>query len=639
MGNHVSQHCASGSDAFERKLRINGGRGRSASKSTSLLDVEGEDFCGIAKIQVLEAKLAKPMACFVTVSLGEQTSRTATSPVTKTPNWKAEQLLSLRIPGPRLASVALFESRPLWSNRQAERRGEVEINLGEVSKSWSDWKYLKDPREKDKIVGSIRISFQTETRESMERGFAQKLLSLMDYDGNGRLSFDEFKDLILAFGNKFSDDKIHSLYESADEDKDGTVCADELAKTLEGTLRQFLMNRCPVCGENLGETSSLNDVIHMSICFQENGGGTENGTAENIKMEGGFLTQQQASYGWMFKLTEWGQVSNYKLGLSDKGRAGHILVFERKSKKLIEELIDSKIVLAMRILYQSRLSRSLMEGSKGILHSISRKQGVAMDRTESAAHIPEFILFFKDQLDMSEVDGEISDFKTFNEFFVRKLKGGCRPIASPSTPGVAVCGADARATVFQTGQQAQKYWIKGKKFSLAGILGDEKLGSEFEGGSLAIFRLAPQDYHRFHVPVSGILSKVENIPGNLFTVNPIAVNSASCNVFTENKRSRIFIQSEIFGKVAFIAVGATMVGSITFTKEEGEEVEKGEELGYFSFGGSTVIVIFQKDRILFDSDLLANSVRSVETLVQMGSPLFLLFVVALNMGLCIYFNL
>ncbi|EPS73610.1 phosphatidylserine decarboxylase [Genlisea aurea] len=161
----------------------------------------------------------------------------------------------------------------------------------------------------------------------------------------------------------------------------------------------------------------------------------------------------------------------------------------------------------------------------------------------------------------------------------------------------------------------------GQKFSVKGLLGPDVSSDDFIDGSIVIFRLAPQDYHRFHVPVSGTIEEFVDIPGCLYTVNPIAVNSKYCNVFTENKRTVCMISTKEFGKVAFVAIGATMVGSITFVKKEGDHVKKGDELGYFSFGGSTVICIFEKDKIEIDGDLLGNSARSLETLVCVGMRL------------------
>ncbi|KAK7328206.1 hypothetical protein VNO77_22308 [Canavalia gladiata] len=165
------------------------------------------------------------------------------------------------------------------------------------------------------------------------------------------------------------------------------------------------------------------------------------------------------------------------------------------------------------------------------------------------------------------------------------------------------------------------YFLEGRKFSVQGLLGKEMCSSSFVDGTMVIFRLAPQDYHRFHFPVSGILEQSVDIPGCLYTVNPIAVNSKYCNVFTENKRTVSIISTVDFGKVAFVAIGATMVGSINFIKKKGDYVKKGDEFGYFSFGGSTVICIFEKNSIAIDEDLLANSRRSLETLVSVGMRL------------------
>jgi phosphatidylserine decarboxylase len=174
---------------------------------------------------------------------------------------------------------------------------------------------------------------------------------------------------------------------------------------------------------------------------------------------------------------------------------------------------------------------------------------------------------------------------------------------------------------FQSVEDSTRFWIKGKKFSIRGLLGKNVNPNAFLDGSLVIFRLAPQDYHRFHVPVSGVIEQFVDVSGSLYTVNPIAVNSKYCNVFTENKRTVAIISTAEFGKVAFVAIGATMVGSINFVRKEGEHVKKGDELGYFSFGGSTVICVFEKDAIGIDNDLLVNSGRSLETLVSVGMQL------------------
>ncbi|XP_020551599.1 phosphatidylserine decarboxylase proenzyme 2-like isoform X2 [Sesamum indicum] len=474
---------------------------------------------------------------------------------------------------------------------------------------------LLDPASSGGIVGTITVSCSIEDPMETEMSFARRILSIVDYNEDGSLSFNEFSDLIDAFGNQLAATKKEELFKAADENGDGIVSLDELAMLL--ALQQEkdpLINCCPVCGEILQVSDRLNTVVHLTLCFDE-------GTGNQV-MTGGFLTDKQASKGWMFKISEWAHFSSYEVGLRSGSSASHILVFDRRTKRLVEEIIDSKIILSMRAIYQSKVGLGLMDkGAKELLQSISEKQGRKMECTESAKNIPDFINMFKDQINLSEIKYPLEHFKTFNEFFIRELKPGARPITSIECDDVAVCAADSRLTAFETASDAMRFWIKGKKFSIQGLLGSEVSSSAFTDGSLVIFRLAPQDYHRFHVPVSGTIEKFVDIPGCLYTVNPIAVNSKYCNVFTENKRVVSLISTKEFGKVAFVAIGATMVGSITFSKKEGDYVKKGDEFGYFSFGGSTVICVFEKDTIKIDEDLLENSSRSLETLVSVGMKL------------------
>jgi hypothetical protein len=99
----------------------------------------------------------------------------------------------------------------------------------------------------------------------------------------------------------------------------------------------------------------------------------------------------------------------------------------------------------------------------------------------------------------------------------------------------------------------------------------------------------PQDYHRFHSPVDGIVDTILPIDGALFTVNPLAINE-EFDVFTENKRVVMTLKTDAFGKVAFVIIGATMVGSIGLSVRPGDAIARGDEVGYFAFGGSTCIV-------------------------------------------------
>ncbi|XVF01614.1 hypothetical protein REPUB_Repub04eG0103800 [Reevesia pubescens] len=588
---------------------------KSASSSHQKLH-DAEDFAGIALLTLINAEMKfkdKWLAC---VTFGEQTFRTKISDETDKPNWNCERKLLLERNEPRVARISVFETNRLSKNNLI---GYCEINLLDYLARDSDSDFetfdLLDPVSSDVVVGRIYLSCNVEDPIETEKNFARRILSIVDYNEDGKLSFSEFSDLINAFGNNVAASKKEELFKAADKNEDGVVSMDELAALLAVQHeKEPIMNCCPVCGEIVEVSDKLNTVIHLTLCFDE-------GTGNQV-MTGGFLTEKQASYGWMFKLSEWAHFSSYDVGLNSGSSASHILVYDRKSKRLVEELIDAKIVLSMRAIYQSKIGLGLMDkGAKEILQSISERQGRQMSSVESAKDMLNFVKFFKDQINMSEVKYPLEHFKTFNEFFVRELKPGARPIAFMERDDVAVCAADSRLIAFKSLQDSLRFWIKGRKFSIQGLLGKEICSNAFVDGTLVIFRLAPQDYHRFHFPVSGTIEQFVNIPGCLYTVNPIAVNSKYCNVFTENKRVVSVISTAEFGKVAFVAIGATMVGSITFMKKEGDIVKKGDEFGYFSFGGSTVICVFEKDAIEIDDDLLVNSERSLETLVSVGMTL------------------
>uniref|UniRef100_A0A1D1YH95 Phosphatidylserine decarboxylase proenzyme 2 n=1 Tax=Anthurium amnicola TaxID=1678845 RepID=A0A1D1YH95_9ARAE len=613
---HSDDHEAAEPSRRSRILRRFRFRHRSSNSNPLLKNLTVDDFAGIARIELISAEMKFKDKWFACLSLGERTYRTPTSDHMDKPVWKSEQKVVLERNGPRVARISVFETNRLCRNNLV---GYCEIDLLEVlshdSESNLEELTLLHPSSPSDAVGTIQLSCVVEDPIETQQSFARRVLAIVDCNGDETLSFSEFSDLINAFGNKVAADKKEELFKEADKNGDGVVSVDELAILLAAQHeKESLLNSCPVCGENLGKFDNLNDMVHLTLCFDE-------GTGNQV-MTGGFLTDKQASYGWMFKLSEWVHFSSYDVGLHSGSSASHILVFDRRTKRLVEELIDGKIILSMRAIYQSKVGLTLIDkGAKDLLQSISEKQGRKMNSPESAKDIPKFIEFFKDQINMDEVKYPIEYFKTFNEFFVRELKVGARPVAYKERDDIAICAADSRLVAFKSVDDSLRFWIKGRKFSIQGLLGGETYSNTFSQGSLVIFRLAPQDYHRFHSPVSGVVEKFVDVPGSLYTVNPIAVNSNYCNVFTENKRVVSIISTKDFGKVAFVAIGATMVGSITLAKKEGDFIQKGDEFGYFSFGGSTVICVFEKDAIEIDDDLLSNSERSLETLVCVGMKL------------------
>jgi phosphatidylserine decarboxylase len=249
--------------------------------------------------------------------------------------------------------------------------------------------------------------------------------------------------------------------------------------------------------------------------------------------------------------------------------------------------------------------------------------GWQMNKRVSSFKILPFIVAYN--LDVEEFAKSAFAFKTFNEFFCRALKPAARPVAPDAR--VAVLPADGRHLVFPDVDNADGFYVKGAKFTLADLFGEAQLppgqqvlAPRFAGGAMIISRLAPVDYHRFHFPVGGKTSEPQFINGWLYSVHPIALR---CNLryLVENRRMVTLVESPQFGTVAMVEIGATAVGRIRQTFIPGRVIAKGEEKGLFAFGGSCVITLFARDRIRFDADLVEQSAQHRETYAKMGERL------------------
>lgn len=214
-------------------------------------------------------------------------------------------------------------------------------------------------------------------------------------------------------------------------------------------------------------------------------------------------------------------------------------------------------------------------------------------------------------VDSSEFLNSVDEFSTFNDFFIRKLKPTARPIA----PGVdvAIIPADARYLFYQDINLADGFVVKGQKFSLEDLLQNRKLAKEFEGGTLVLARLCPSDYHRFHFPCACIPGETRMINGLLWSVNPWALRR-NVKIFTQNRRTLSLLETGRFGKIAYLEVGATNVGAIHETYTPFQSVPKGAEKGYFSFGGSALVLLFEKGKIILDADLTAHPHKEIRCL-------------------------
>ncbi len=246
----------------------------------------------------------------------------------------------------------------------------------------------------------------------------------------------------------------------------------------------------------------------------------------------------------------------------------------------------------------------------------SRLYGWMQKTAWSRCKIHPFIENF--HIDSSEFLEPVESFRSFNDFFIRKLKAETRPLTSGND--VAILPADGRYLVFPNIQHADGFFVKGRKFSLEQLLRNSALAHKYAQGSMVLGRLCPVDYHRFHFPCNGVPDAAIDIKGPLFSVNPMALKR-NISILSENKRMITSLSTKNFGTILYIEVGATYVGAIHQTFVPGEFYAKGDEKGYFSFGGSSLILLFEPFRIQFDQDLLDAAHRKIEMRGLLGQSL------------------
>jgi len=244
----------------------------------------------------------------------------------------------------------------------------------------------------------------------------------------------------------------------------------------------------------------------------------------------------------------------------------------------------------------------------------SKWYGRRMSTPESAARVAPFIE--KYGLDPGDFADSPDSYRSFNEFFYRKLKPEARPINAD--PGSVVFPADGRHLGFEQASEIRGVFVKGQKFDLPALLGDAKLAQHYAHGSLVLSRLCPVDYHRFHFTTEGVPGPTRLIDGPLFSVNPIALRQNLGYLWT-NKRTITELETETLGKVLLMEIGATCVGTIAQTFSPGNAVVKGGEKGYFAFGGSSTITLFEPGAIHLADDLLSHSANQTELYARIGS--------------------
>ncbi|MBO4733452.1 MAG: phosphatidylserine decarboxylase [Clostridia bacterium] len=259
----------------------------------------------------------------------------------------------------------------------------------------------------------------------------------------------------------------------------------------------------------------------------------------------------------------------------------------------------------LRFLYKNPFGRVILR----LLRAkwISKLAGAFLNTRFSKFLIKSFVE--NNGIDLSEY--ECDNFNCFNDCFCRKIKPGMRPFDEDEDALAAPCDGLLSAYKIESGAV---YPVKQSEYTVESLLRNRALADEFYGGYMYVFRLCVNHYHRYHYPVNGKKGANIRIGGTLHTVRPIALESRA--VFCENSREYTVIDSESFGRIVQMEVGAMLVGKIRNLHGE-KAVAKGEEKGMFLYGGSTVILLtgnFAKPI----EEFLTNTKEGLETPVKAG---------------------
>jgi len=240
--------------------------------------------------------------------------------------------------------------------------------------------------------------------------------------------------------------------------------------------------------------------------------------------------------------------------------------------------------------------------------TLSKFMGFVMDRKVSALTVKRFVR--KNKIDMTEY--KKTKYASFNDFFTRELKEGARPASKNERDLTAPC--DGKLIAFRISENSM-FKIKGSMYDVEGLLQDKALAKQFNNGVCLIFRLMPDNYHRYcYIDDGDILSR-KKIKGVLHTVRPIAMKKY--RIYKQNAREYEVLQTKTFGKTIQMEVGALFVGRIKNFKSTGK-FTRGEEKGMFEFGGSTVVMLFQQGAVKIDETIFDNTANNKETVVKMG---------------------
>lgn len=270
---------------------------------------------------------------------------------------------------------------------------------------------------------------------------------------------------------------------------------------------------------------------------------------------------------------------------------------------------DMRQQAVVDFLYGTYPGRGLL---RGLTHKATSKlSGAILSTKMSTAIIPYFVR--RNQIRVR--DYEMSGHRSFNDFFARKLSSGARDVEM--SPEILISPADSKLTVYHCDYDSA-FSIKGIRYNFEELTRSKKLKEVYRDSQVLVFRLSVDDYHRYCYVDSGYKSQNYRIRGILHTVQPNACEKTA--VYRENERVISMLRSENFGLVMLMEVGAMMVGKIK-NKDGPAYVKKGDEKGLFEFGGSTIILAFQKGTVEIDEDIIRNSKEGLETKVKYGEKI------------------
>ena len=280
------------------------------------------------------------------------------------------------------------------------------------------------------------------------------------------------------------------------------------------------------------------------------------------------------------------------------------MIVDRKTGEKKEVVVSG----SQKFLYNKLFGRILLK--LFTRRFISKCGGAFLKTRISKKKIPDFIKAGNINVD----DYYVDNVKSYNDFFIRKIKEDRRKIDMEPKHLIAPC--DSKLQAFKISSDSI-FEIKDSYYKVSDLIKNEELAKEYENGYLLIFRLTVDDYHRYSYPDSGSKGKNIKIKGILHTVNPIALEHY--NFYKTNSREYTILNCDNLGKVIMVEVGAVMVGKIRNHHQE-YSFKRGEEKGYFEFGGSTIVLIL-KDNVVIDEDILANTSNGDETRVLLGEKI------------------